>query len=999
MEELVDLKLPGLHLCVAGRPEIDIGMVLEPLKHFQISLHDDSGQKEDIIAYIKAIVHSDRMVRRLKKEDQNLVVDKLSQNADGSFRWVVCQVDALRYSLPISIRRVIGDLPPSLDETYEKALLGINKAKREYALQLYQCLMVSIRPLRVEELAETLAIRFDEAVSPMFNAAWRPENAEEAVMSICSSLIAIVDRGGHQVVQFSHFSIKEYLTSERLAAAEEHLSYYHVLPEPAHTILAHASLSILLHLDDNIDRDTIGYFPLAPYAARHWTDHAQFRNVSSHTKEAMKRLFDPAKPHFAVWVWLYDIDRYWTERMPTMHPTQPEAVPLYYASLCGFVGLVEHLLVAHPQDVNARGGHHVTSLNAALDKGHVKVAQLLLQHGADVNAPDDQSRTPLHIAAEDGDTEVIQSLIDHGADTNAKDFEQSIPLSLASRRGRRGAAQLLLEHGADVSHQDSVGQTPIHEALDNGHVDIVRLLLDRGADASAQGRSLRTPLHLAADLGELVLSQLLIERGAEVDARDKMDWTPLHFASEHEDPEILRFLISQGANTNARNKDQETPLFLASRKGKLEAARLLSEHSTDIDSQNSLGRTPLHVAAENGHYDTVHLLLNQGAGLNAPEKKKKLPTPPEKKLLSPLHLAADQGMLKVAELLLEYGAEVDARDEMDRTPLHFAAQQGHLELVRLLLENHADVLALNREDHTFLDVAWANGHKEIVDVTGNARYEGGQTALHIAAQHGDTKLMSWLIHRKLDPILPNVEDEDQETPLFPASRNGKLEATRLLLDGKAEVNHQDWQKMTPLHGASENGHDAVAQLLLERNAEVDAKHKNAWTPLHLASRAGQGNVAKVLLDKDALVNAKNDSNWTPLHMASQEGHLDVVRLLLGHGAEVNTQNKTDETALHLAAFYAHLDVAQVLLDHGADPQIKNKKGETPGTLKSKSKGGKTLLELAQERGDDSMAGILKLAALGRDELGEMPIGEPARERQFEEQVEEEQVEERVMIPE
>jgi hypothetical protein len=84
MEELVDLKLPGLHLCVAGRPEIDIGMVLEPLKHFQISLHDDSGQKEDIIAYIKAIVHSDRMVRRLKKEDQNLVVDKLSQNADGS---------------------------------------------------------------------------------------------------------------------------------------------------------------------------------------------------------------------------------------------------------------------------------------------------------------------------------------------------------------------------------------------------------------------------------------------------------------------------------------------------------------------------------------------------------------------------------------------------------------------------------------------------------------------------------------------------------------------------------------------------------------------------------------------------------------------------------------------------------------------------------------------------------------------------------------------------
>jgi hypothetical protein len=142
--------------------------------------------------------------------------------------------------------------------------------------------LVSIRPLRVEELAEILAIQFDEEALPTFNTAWRPENAEEAVMSVCSSLIAIVDRGGHQVVQFSHFSVKEYLTSERLKAADEGLSYYHILPESAHTILAHISLSVLLQLDDKIDRDTICHFPLAPYAARHWVEHAKFNGVSSH---------------------------------------------------------------------------------------------------------------------------------------------------------------------------------------------------------------------------------------------------------------------------------------------------------------------------------------------------------------------------------------------------------------------------------------------------------------------------------------------------------------------------------------------------------------------------------------------------------------------------------------------------------------------------------------------------------------------------------------------
>jgi ankyrin repeat protein len=59
---------------------------------------------------------------------------------------------------------------------------------------------------------------------------------------------------------------------------------------------------------------------------------------------------------------------------------------------------------------------------------------------------------------------------------------------------------------------------------------------------------------------------------------------------------------------------------------------------------------------------------------------------------------------------------------------------------------------------------------------------GGQTALHIAAQHEDTEFMRWLIRRKVDP---RAEDKDQETPLFPASRNGKLEATRLLLDAGA----------------------------------------------------------------------------------------------------------------------------------------------------------------------------------------------------------------------
>ena len=83
IEELVNLELPNVHLCMASRPEMDIRIVLEPLTTLQISLHDEIGQKKDIIEYIKSVVHSDRTIRRWREEDQNLVVDTLSDKADG----------------------------------------------------------------------------------------------------------------------------------------------------------------------------------------------------------------------------------------------------------------------------------------------------------------------------------------------------------------------------------------------------------------------------------------------------------------------------------------------------------------------------------------------------------------------------------------------------------------------------------------------------------------------------------------------------------------------------------------------------------------------------------------------------------------------------------------------------------------------------------------------------------------------------------------------------
>jgi len=167
---------------------------------------------------------------------------------------VICQLDTLRRCMPSSIRKVLNELPTTLDDTYERALEGIPKEKRQHAHHLFQCLVGAIRPLRAEELAEIFAIDFDRDAMSNFMDGWRPENAEEAVLSTCSTLISVVEDKGSKIVQFSHFSVKEFLTSDRLRTSEVgDIRHYHVSLDAAHTILVRACLAVLLQLDEHVD--------------------------------------------------------------------------------------------------------------------------------------------------------------------------------------------------------------------------------------------------------------------------------------------------------------------------------------------------------------------------------------------------------------------------------------------------------------------------------------------------------------------------------------------------------------------------------------------------------------------------------------------------------------------------------------------------------------------------------------------------------------------------
>jgi ankyrin repeat protein len=439
-------------------------------------------------------------------------------------------------------------------------LKDINKANQKHAIRLLHCLTVAIRPLRVEEFAEVLAIDFDAARRegiPKLNPNWRWVDHHQAVLSTCSSLIAIVDDGDSQVVQFSHFSVKEYLTSDRLANAYGDVSRYHILPETAHTILALACLGVLFRFDDHINNDTAKDISLANYAAKHWVDHAKFKDVSSRIWDAMEDFFDADKPYFAAWHQVHDIDEGLFD-----YSFICRGGPLYYASLCGFYDLAKHLVVKHPEHVNARGGRMASPLGAALYGKHFQVAELLYERGADVRVRGGGGWALLHWASRDGLVDTARWLFNRGADANAQANNGDwTPLHGAAWDKRLEIVQMLLEHHADVHARNARGEVALHLAA-------------CGRDWSYDSQHVN-----------LNILQLLLDYGADVNTKDNGGSTPLHHSS-------------------FRNKDR----FNRPGKGSVEGTRLLLERGANIDAENNKGDTPFLLALEAGYHEMAEFL-------------------------------------------------------------------------------------------------------------------------------------------------------------------------------------------------------------------------------------------------------------------------------------------------------------------------------------------------------------------------------------------------------
>jgi len=382
--------------------------------------------------------------------------------------------------------------------------------------------------------------------------AWRPENPEEAILSTCSTLISVIDGNrGSNFVQFSHFSVKEFLISDRLRKSEVgNIRNYHIRLDAAHMLLARACLTVLLHLDEKTDKKRLATFPLAFYAAQHWFEHAKYEDVASQVQDAMEELFNPSKPYLTSWVWIHDVDQPWFRKSigtVTDDRSRPERTALYYAMSCGLSGPVKYLISTHGEDVNAKCSHYGNMLHAASNKGNVDAVSLLLDHGAQVNVTNERGRTPLWEAYYGRHLQVMQLLLEHGAAPDVRYDTFGLLTHDASHNGQAEVIRLLLQHHANVNATSFYNHTPLHWASVRGHADVAQILLEHGADIDAQSE-FGTSLSQAVNHGHFEVTRMLLEHGADMQIRRERDLTLFQVATRNGNTQIAQLLLERGAD-------------------------------------------------------------------------------------------------------------------------------------------------------------------------------------------------------------------------------------------------------------------------------------------------------------------------------------------------------------------------------------------------------------------------------------------------------------------
>lgn len=460
-------------------------------------------------------------------------------------------MDSLRKCLTLDIvRKTLETLPKTLDDTYGQILSNLDGDYKENASRIFQWLCFSKRPMRLDEMVDVLA------TDSLSGSSFRPEARlldPRDILTICSTLVNVTTTAESdsstetQELRLAHFSVKEYLISDRLKKTP--MYHYHITPISANVSMAQTCLTYLLHFQSPtvLTAEFDHEFPFIRYAAEFWPWH--YRNI---TNDADREVVDSLGFHlvktrnycFINWLRIFNPDK--TFDLDVNLETTRIPSPLYYMSYLGVSGVVQ-LLLNQKVDVNAQGGSFVYALSAASLLGHEQVARLLLENGANPNAKGDFLHGhALSAASSNGHEKMVKLLLEKGANVNAKGGFFGTALSVASYFGHEKVVQLLLEKGAMVNAQGGFYRYPLTAASYCGHEKVVQILLENGASINAQGAGPRScALEAASCQGQEKTVRLLVEKGADVNIQRGV---ALREAFKQKKEMMMRFLLEYKAD-------------------------------------------------------------------------------------------------------------------------------------------------------------------------------------------------------------------------------------------------------------------------------------------------------------------------------------------------------------------------------------------------------------------------------------------------------------------
>jgi hypothetical protein len=434
------------------------------------------------------------------------------------FRWVTCQLSSLRQCRdPITLRKALESLPKTLDDTYALILESLPQEYIDHTRRLLQFLAYAEHPLQLGEAVDAIAVNVTENIErkSRFDPMDRMPTPEE-IIGYCAGLVVLVRRHDWHytyrevvVLQLAHFSVRDYLTSNRLKGQDA----IFLQESFARTSIAEVCLSYLLVPDLSeyewhgpgdpryVDEDLAGCveeeYPFARFAAHHWRQNAT--QGEGNVPRLLKELCMDANQ----WQFFSSLCRF-----EDLFSSRGHAVaPIYYASLYGMLWWVQMMIDEGPNvaQVNDMGGAHDYPLIAAIRGRHKDVVQLLLSAGANVNIRSKYGDSALIIAIQNGQADIVQILLSAGANANAWTlFNTAIC-------GHANIVRDLLSAGAVLDDQYAFDETLIF-ASEGGHTDIVQLILDAEIGLDVRSAGFGTALGTAQARGYNRIAQLLLDK-------------------------------------------------------------------------------------------------------------------------------------------------------------------------------------------------------------------------------------------------------------------------------------------------------------------------------------------------------------------------------------------------------------------------------------------------------------------------------------------------------